>query len=236
MSKFLIVGMIGAGKSSTGNTLIGANAFTRGLDLNAITRQCSHAISKDQSMLIIDTPGFGDLRDRNLFLTALKNYETQIQNLLPLNGLLLVVKFIGNKSESFERSVEYFIEAFESSSLKSLMLICIQAGVKYDDEQFKGILFNSNGYKYLKSKNNGQDIQYCLWDNLEPYAEQIQSFNERIKYLTQIDRPALGSMSCSVENQLRKQSSLVYQLENSNSLFIYAFLILIIGVLAFLFY
>jgi hypothetical protein len=31
------------------------------------------------------------------------------------------------------------------------------------------IFKDSDGYKYLKGKNKGKDIPFCLWDNLNPF-------------------------------------------------------------------
>jgi hypothetical protein len=204
MKTFLLIGRIGNGKSTTGNKLLNKDAFTRGSRMDPITKQVQYEISADNKLMIFDCPGFGDVNDQLLFLEAFKNSKSALDSNSQVEGIILVVKFDKDQSNGFTGAVKEFLSAFSSMSIKSLMLLCIQGNNEliYSQREFEGVLYNSEGYQFLKARNNNNDIPYCLWDNFNEYFEQTQNFNSAISRLQPLDGIALPYIFNFVEKEI----------------------------------
>ena len=85
------------------------------------------------------------------------------------------------------------MSAFDQEGLKSLMLLCIQGNeeIRFANDEFKRILLESNGYKYLVEQNNGSPIPFCLWDNFKPYEMQNKNFEECLELLIPFEKNKL---------------------------------------------
>ena len=204
MKTFLLIGRIGNGKSTTGNKLLHKDVFTRGSRMDPITKQVQCEISADNELMIFDCPGFGDVNDQLLFLEAFKNSKSALDSVPQVEGIILVVKFDKDQSNGFTGAAKEFLSAFSSRSIMSLMLLCIQGNNEliYSQREFEGILYNSEGYKFLKAKNNNIDIPFCLWDNFNEYFEQNLNFNRAIAQLQPLDGIALPFVFDFVDKEI----------------------------------
>ena len=57
---FIIMGKLGAGKSTVGNILAGYDAFSASHSATSVTKGVGKIVSKAFKATIFDTPGFGD--------------------------------------------------------------------------------------------------------------------------------------------------------------------------------
>lgn len=60
--RLVLFGLPGAGKSSSGNTILGSQQFKRGCDFNSVSTetQTESAVVNGQKVTVVDTPGFTD--------------------------------------------------------------------------------------------------------------------------------------------------------------------------------
>lgn len=60
--RVVLLGLSGAGKSSSGNTLLGRESFTSGSGFEAVTADCQHdvAVVEGRELAVLDTPGLSD--------------------------------------------------------------------------------------------------------------------------------------------------------------------------------
>ena len=137
----------------------------------------------EDGLVIVDCPGFGD--DDTIFEKSLLENKNMLLQEAPIDGFVLVIKFDKDKCRSFYNVAEHFYKSFGAEGIKSVMLLCIQGNeaMIYENDEFKEILFRSDGYVYLKEKNAGADVQYCLWDNFSEYPRQKIKFQECLNNL-----------------------------------------------------
>jgi hypothetical protein len=109
---------------------------------------------------------------------------------LPIDAFVLVVKFDKEESKGFFSAAKQFVQFFGRLGIQSLMIICIQANEQmiFSTNKFHTILLRSDGFNYLKEKNSGSAIPYCLWDNLRPPADQETNFLNCLKELKQFNK------------------------------------------------
>ena len=92
------------------------------------------------------------------------------------------------------------------------MIICIQANEQkiFSSNKFHDLLLSSDGYKYLKEKNSGCAIPYCLWDNLRPPSDQETNFLSCLKELKPFNK-IYFEYSCDM---LQNDISRIEELQN----------------------
>ena len=202
-----IVGPSGSGKSHTGNTISRNNNWgerqTRvGTDI--------HIKKTSNGGMIGDFLGFTDYDDHDVFLTrflAKRNELEEVVKQRPIDAFLLVIKFERETSHGFHTASKHFVKLFGTQTIESLVIICIQSSFDeiYSDNDFKPILKNSEGYKYLKEKNQNIDVPYCLWDNIRPYPEQNAHLLACLENRRKIELRDIGFIFDLVNNELQSQ-------------------------------
>ena len=129
--------------------------------------------------------GVGDATDDTIFQTEFLKSKPDLLALLPFDAFVLVIKFDKNESKGFYLAAKQFVQFFGRLGVSSLIIICIQANEKkiFSFNQFRDILLNSDGFKFLVEKNAGVAVPFCLWDNLKPSTNQEEKFLDCLKQL-----------------------------------------------------
>uniref|UniRef100_A0A8C1KMY5 AIG1-type G domain-containing protein n=1 Tax=Cyprinus carpio TaxID=7962 RepID=A0A8C1KMY5_CYPCA len=140
--RIVLLGKTGVGKSSTGNTILGTEAYISDFSGKSVTKVCqkeTHEINRRQ-ITVIDTPG--------LFDTELSNDEIQreirncISMILPGPHVFLLLIPLGRFTQEEEKSVKIIRETFGENSL-TYTIVLFTNGDKLKNKTIEHFLANT---------------------------------------------------------------------------------------------